>query len=106
MALCYRVSESSQASFLNLPHVSLMFKRAEMSVSGERLLYRILGMNKGSDSVYCFTFGNSDLLGIEAFVIGHHHQKNVWMEFDLVKSRIGFAEIRCALASQRFGMGI
>ncbi|XP_021295306.1 aspartic proteinase PCS1 [Herrania umbratica] len=106
MDLCYLVSDSSRASFSNLPRVSLMFQGAEMSVSGERLLYRVPGMNKGSDSVYCFTFGNSDLLGIEAFVIGHHHQQNVWMEFDLVRSRVGFAEIRCDLAGQRLGMGL
>ncbi|XVF23927.1 hypothetical protein REPUB_Repub13aG0082300 [Reevesia pubescens] len=106
MDLCYRVSGSTQASFSNLPRVNLMFQGAEMSVSGERLLYRVPGMNKGSDSVYCFTFGNSDLLGIEAFVIGHHHQQNVWMEFDLVRSRVGFAEIRCDLAGQRLGMGL
>ncbi|WRX11799.1 Xylanase inhibitor [Theobroma cacao] len=106
MDLCYRVSNSSRAIFSNLPRVSLMFQGAEMCVSGERLLYRAPGMNKGSDSVYCFTFGNSDLLGIEAFVIGHHHQQNVWMEFDLVKSRVGFAEMRCDLAGQRLGMGL
>ncbi|MBA0571335.1 hypothetical protein Golob_004914 [Gossypium lobatum] len=105
MDLCYRVMGLSRPSFSNLPRVSLMFQGAEMSVSGERLLYRVPDMNKGSDSVYCFTFGNSDLLGIEAFVIGHHHQQNVWMEFDLVKSRVGFAEIRCDLAGQRLGIG-
>ncbi|TYI23895.1 hypothetical protein ES332_A06G197100v1 [Gossypium tomentosum] len=106
MDLCYQVDESPGTSFSNLPRVSLMFQGAEMSVSGERLLYRVPEMNKGSDSVYCFTFGNSDLLGIEAFVIGHHHQQNVWMEFDLVKSRVGFAEIRCDLAGQRLEMGL
>lgn len=108
MDLCYRVAGSSQSqvSFSNLPRVSLMFQGAEMSVSGERLLYRVPLMNKGSDSVYCFTFGNSDLLGIEAFVIGHHHQQNVWMEFDLVKSRVGFAEIRCDIAGQKLGIGL
>ncbi|KAK5826497.1 hypothetical protein PVK06_021419 [Gossypium arboreum] len=104
MDLCYQVDESPGTSFSNLPRVSLMFQGAEMSVSGKRLFYRVPEMNKGSDSVYCFTFGNSDLLGIEAFVIGHHHQQNVWMEFDLVKSRVGFAEIRCDLAGQRLEM--
>ncbi|XVF75308.1 hypothetical protein PTKIN_Ptkin13bG0176900 [Pterospermum kingtungense] len=108
MDLCYRVAGSTQpqVSFSNLPRVSLMFQGAEMSVSGERLLYRVPGMNKGSDSVYCFTFGNSDLLGIEAFVIGHHHQQNVCMEFDLVNSRVGFAESRCDLARQKLGVGL
>ncbi|KAE8718033.1 Aspartic proteinase PCS1 [Hibiscus syriacus] len=105
MDLCYQVTGSSRQSFSNLPPVSLMFRGAEMSVSGERLLYRVPEMSKGNDSLYCFTFGNSDLLGIEAFVIGHHHQQNVWMEFDLVNSRVGFAEIRCDLAGQKLGVG-
>ncbi|KAA8539480.1 hypothetical protein F0562_026172 [Nyssa sinensis] len=93
MDLCYRV-ESTRTSLPPLPTVSLMFRGAEMSVSGERLMYRVPGERRGSDSVYCFTFGNSDLLGIEAYVIGHHHQQNMWMEFDLVKSRVGLAEVR------------
>ncbi|KAJ4719989.1 Aspartic proteinase PCS1 [Melia azedarach] len=103
MDVCYLV-ESTRPSLPQLPTVSLLFSGAEMSVSGQRLLYRVPGMVRGRDSVYCFTFGNSDLLGIEAFVIGHHHQQNVWMEFDLVNSRVGFAEVRCDLASQRVGL--
>ncbi|KAJ7960138.1 Aspartic proteinase PCS1 [Quillaja saponaria] len=91
MDLCYRVPLNG-AGLTRLPSVTLMFHGAEMIISGERLLYRIPGMVRGTDSVHCFTFGNSDLLGIEAYVIGHHHQQNVWMEFDLVKSRVGFAE--------------
>lgn len=104
MDLCYRVP-LTRPSLPQLPTVSLMFRGAEMVVSGERLMYRVPGMVRGGDSVYCFTFGNSDLLGIEAFLIGHHHQQNLWMEFDLVKSRVGLAEVRCDLASQRLGLG-
>ncbi|KAA8516405.1 hypothetical protein F0562_016698 [Nyssa sinensis] len=102
MDLCYRVP-LSQTSLTQLPTVSLMFSGAEMTVSGDRLLYRVAGEVRENDSVYCFTFGNSDLLGIEAYIIGHHHQQNMWMEFDLEKSRIGLAHVRCDLAGQRFG---
>ncbi|KAF4354473.1 hypothetical protein G4B88_019942 [Cannabis sativa] len=102
MDLCYQIPPTRR-SFSDFPAVTLIFQGAEMSVSGDKLLYRVPGMRKGSDSVYCFTFGNSDLLGIEAFVIGHHHQQNVWIEFDLAKSRVGLAEVRCDLASQRLG---
>ncbi|KAK9283633.1 hypothetical protein L1049_011883 [Liquidambar formosana] len=105
MDLCYRVA-LSQTSLPPLPTVSLMFRGAEMGVSAERLMYRVPGEVRGSDAVYCFTFGNSDLLGIEAYVIGHHHQQNLWMEFDLEKSRVGLAEVRCDLASQRLGLGL
>ncbi|KAK7379277.1 hypothetical protein VNO80_04733 [Phaseolus coccineus] len=87
-----------------VPAVTMVFEGAEMGVSGERLLYRVGDdVAKGKD-VYCLTFGNSDLLGIEAYVIGHHHQQNVWMEFDLVNSRVGFADTRCELANRRLGM--
>ncbi|XP_040994277.1 aspartic proteinase PCS1-like [Juglans microcarpa x Juglans regia] len=103
MDLCYRVP-SSRPTLPQLPAVTLMFEGAEMVVSGERLMYRVPGMMRGGDCVYCFTFGNSDLLGIEAFLIGHHHQQNLWMEFDLAKSRVGLAEVRCDLASQRLGL--
>lgn len=105
MDLCYRVA-MGRGGLAVLPTVSLMFRGAEMSVSGERLLYKVAGLIKGRDEIHCFTFGNSDLLGVEAYIIGHHHQQNVWMEFDLVKSRVGLAEVRCDLASQRLGMGL
>ncbi|CAN8317341.1 unnamed protein product [Cochlearia groenlandica] len=104
MDLCYRIGPITRPDFSGLPVVSLMFRGAEMSVSGQKLLYRVNGSgSKGKeDDVYCFTFGNSDLLGIEAFVIGHHHQQNVWMEFDIAKSRVGFgSNVRCDQANQR-----
>ncbi|KAL6123685.1 hypothetical protein ACLB2K_076204 [Fragaria x ananassa] len=94
MDLCFQVpmDRLNRPVLPALPAVTLMFRGAEMSVMGERLLYRVAGMVRGSNQVYCFTFGNSDLLGIEAFVIGHYHQQNVWMEFDLEKSRVGVAQ--------------
>ncbi|XP_021289409.1 aspartic proteinase PCS1 [Herrania umbratica] len=104
MDLCYRVP-LGQNNLPNLPSVSLVFTGAEMVVSGDRVLYQVPGEVRGNDSVWCFSFGNSDLLGVEAYVIGHHHQQNVWMEFDLEKSRIGLAQMRCDLARQRFGVG-
>lgn len=103
MDLCYLVP-LNQTSFSELPSVSIMFEGGEMNISGDKLLYPVAGEVRENDSVYCFTFGKSDLLGIEAHVIGHHHQQNIWMEFDLDKSRMGFAPVRCDLASQRFGL--
>ncbi|GAB2288671.1 Glutathione gamma-glutamylcysteinyltransferase 1 [Dionaea muscipula] len=104
MDLCFLVP-LAQMALPPLPTVTLMFQGAEMTVSGERLLYRVPGGVKGSDAIHCFTFGNSDLLGIEAYVIGHHHQQDMWMEFDLAQSRVGLAEVRCDLASQKLGVG-
>ncbi|KAI4354525.1 hypothetical protein L6164_003378 [Bauhinia variegata] len=104
MDLCYRIP-TNQSRFPDLPPVSLVFQGAEMNVSGDGLLYRVPGQVRGNDSVWCFTFGNSDLLGVEAFIIGHHQQQNMWMEFDLVESRIGLAQVRCDLVGQRLGLG-
>ncbi|XP_060201966.1 aspartic proteinase PCS1 [Lycium barbarum] len=103
MDLCYRVP-INQTRLPTLPSVSLVFRGAEITVSGERLLYRVPGEIREKDSIHCFTFGNSELVAIEAYIIGHHHQQNVWVEYDLEKSRIGFAQVRCDLASQRFGL--
>ncbi|KAJ6357696.1 hypothetical protein OIU78_005523 [Salix suchowensis] len=105
MDLCYLI-DSARATLPNLPAVKFMFRGAEMSVSGQRLLYRVPGEVRGKDSVWCFTFGNSDELGISSFLIGHHQQQNVWMEYDLENSRIGFAEFMCDLAGQRLGLDV
>ncbi|KAL5102020.1 hypothetical protein RYX36_006347 [Vicia faba] len=102
MDLCFRVPVGSRLPAL--PAVTLVFAGAEIKVAGETLLYKVSDVAKGNDWVYCFTFGNSDLLGIEAFLIGHHHQQNLWMEYDLVNSRIGFADTNCHLVSQRLGL--
>ncbi|KAF9599395.1 hypothetical protein IFM89_036952 [Coptis chinensis] len=103
MDLCYLVPVS-QVNLPVLPTVSLMFRGAEMVIRGDRLLYRVPGEVRGGNSVYCFTFGNSELLGLEAYIIGHHHQHNMWMEFDLTNSRMGFAPIECDMASQKLGV--
>ncbi|OWM64644.1 hypothetical protein CDL15_Pgr020611 [Punica granatum] len=104
MDLCYLV-QTDQKSLPPLPSVSLVFQGAEMTVPGDRALYRVPDQVRGTDSVDCLSFGNSDLLGVEAFVIGHHHQQNVWMEYDLQNSRIGLAHVQCDSASQNFGIG-
>ncbi|CAN1135189.1 Aspartic proteinase PCS1 [Linum perenne] len=105
MDLCFRVP-IRQRVMPRVPTVTLVFHGAEMRVSGDSVLYRVPGEIRGTDSVHCLSFGNSDLLGVEAFVIGHHHQQNVWMEFDLERSRIGLAHVRCDLAGQRYGVGL
>ncbi|KAH9614340.1 hypothetical protein KSS87_002330 [Heliosperma pusillum] len=104
MDLCYRVPRN-QTVLPDLPTVTLLFEGADMRVSGtDRLVYRVPGEIRDNDAVYCFTFGNSDLLGVEAYIIGHHHQQNVWMEFDLEKSRMGLAPLDCDLAVQKLGL--
>nr|GMC90048.1 aspartic proteinase pcs1 [Ipomoea batatas] len=103
MDLCYIVP-FNQTRLPPLPSVTLLFQGAEIKVSGDGLLYRVRGEARGNNSVHCFTFGNAELLGIEAYLIGHHHQQNVWVEFDLARSRIGFAQVRCDLAGQQLNV--
>ncbi|GKV05868.1 hypothetical protein SLEP1_g17823 [Rubroshorea leprosula] len=105
MDLCFRIP-LGQPDLPPLPSVTLVFEGAEMTVSGDRALYRVPGEIRESDSVWCMSFGNSDLLGMEAYVIGNHHQQNKWMEFDLERSRIGLADVRCDWARQKLGVGV
>ncbi|KAF8103801.1 hypothetical protein N665_0185s0071 [Sinapis alba] len=107
MDLCYLISPFRIRTGIlhRLPSVSLVFEGAEIAVSGQPLLYRVPHLTVGNDSVYCFTFGNSDLMGMEAYVIGHHHQQNMWIEFDLQRSRIGLAPVQCDISGQRLGIG-
>ncbi|KAJ3682714.1 hypothetical protein LUZ60_012941 [Juncus effusus] len=99
---CFKLPQN-KIPYLELPEVGLVLRDAEVRITGERLLYRVPNENRGSDAVWCFTFGNSDLVPISAFIIGHHHQQNVWVEYDLENGRLGFAPVRCDLASQRLG---
>ncbi|OAY68108.1 Aspartic proteinase PCS1 [Ananas comosus] len=97
--LCFRTPEGAAApATRRLPAVALELEGAEVAVEGERLLYEV------GNGVRCLTFGNADLAGISAFVIGHHHQQNLWVEYDLDNARLGFAPVRCDLATQRLGL--
>ncbi|KAE8808308.1 aspartic proteinase PCS1-like [Hordeum vulgare] len=107
---CFRGPEErvSAASRL-LPEVGLVLRGAEVAVAGEKLLYSVPGERRGeegAESVWCLTFGNSDMAGMSAYVIGHHHQQDVWVEYDLQNGRVGFAPARCELATQRLGVQV
>lgn len=108
---CFRGTEarvSAAAAGGLLPEVGLVLRGAEVVVAGaEKLLYRVPGERRGEgEGVWCLTFGSSDMAGVSAYVIGHHHQQDVWVEYDLRNARLGFAAARCAdLAIQRLGLG-
>ncbi|CAH9100943.1 unnamed protein product [Cuscuta epithymum] len=90
MDLYFRVG-SNHTSLWVLPSVTLLLEGAEIEIPGNRLLYQV----PGDVSVYGFTFGSSQLLGTTAYIIGHYHQQNLWVEYDLVNSRIGLAHFTC-----------
>lgn len=101
MDLCYQRPVRAPFSQL-LSTVTLTFDSAEITLEGHQLLYQVPrryagnGVAKGR-AIYCFTFGNSDLVPVEANIIGNHHQQNLWVEYDLQNSRIGFARARCRI---------
>ncbi|KAL5226247.1 hypothetical protein ABZP36_014512 [Zizania latifolia] len=100
---CFRVPQGRSPP-AKLPAVTLLFNGAEMVVAGDRLLYKVPGERRGGDGVWCLTFGNADMVPITAYVIGHHHQMNVWVEYDLERGRVGLAPVRCDVASERLGL--
>eukprot|EP01018_Ginkgo_biloba_P032438 Gb_27788 [translate_table: standard] len=92
--LCYTLPRIEP--FPQLPSVTLMFESAEVKLDGHQLLYPVPKESaRGTEVVYCFTFGNSDLVPVEANIIGNHHQQNLWIEYDLENSRVGFAPAAC-----------
>eukprot|EP01018_Ginkgo_biloba_P029042 Gb_03155 [translate_table: standard] len=96
--LCY--SQPATDPFPQVSPVTLLFDSAQIILESHQLLYPIPKGTAGvpvqnGKTVYCFTFGNSDLLPVEANIIGNHHQQNLWIEYDLQNSRIGFAPARC-----------
>jgi hypothetical protein len=102
---CFRGTEARVAAASRLlPEVGLVLRGAEVAVAGEKLLYRVPGERRGKEAVWCLTFGSSDMAGMSAYVIGHHHQQDVWVEYDLQNGRVGFAPARCDLATQRLGV--
>ncbi|WVZ82877.1 hypothetical protein U9M48_030086 [Paspalum notatum var. saurae] len=101
---CFRVPAGRPPPSARLPPVTLLFNGAEMSVAGDKLLYKVPGERRGGDGVWCLTFGNADMVPLTAYVVGqHHHQMNVWVEYDLERDRVGLAPVKCDVASQRLG---
>ncbi|EES03871.1 hypothetical protein BDA96_03G381000 [Sorghum bicolor] len=101
---CFRVPAGRPPPSARLPPVTLLFNGAEMSVAGDRLLYKVPGEHRGADGVWCLTFGNADMVPLTAYVIGHHHQMNLWVEYDLERGRVGLAPVKCDVASERLGL--
>ncbi|TVU47592.1 hypothetical protein EJB05_07198, partial [Eragrostis curvula] len=106
---CFRATEAGvAAASRTLPEVGLVLRGAEVAVAGEKLLYMVPGERRGEDgaeAVWCLTFGSSEMAAMSAYVIGHHHQQDVWVEYDLQNGRVGFAPARCDLAATQRLLG-
>ncbi|XP_078428349.1 aspartic proteinase PCS1-like [Wolffia australiana] len=101
---CFRLPAAAAPPREKLPTVALMLRGgAEVAVAAELLLYPAAGQLRrgGKEAVWCLTFGNSELVPLESYIIGHHHQQNLWVEYDLQLARLGFGPVRCDVAAQR-----
>ena len=62
----------------------------EVVIPKERVLADVGG------GVHCVGIGSSDKLGAASNIIGNFHQQNLWVEFDLVRRRVGFGKADCS----------
>ncbi|XP_077230794.1 eukaryotic aspartyl protease family protein [Tasmannia lanceolata] len=69
--------------------VLVMENGVEIVTEGVRAMVEIGG------GVSCLSFGSSQLLGVESNIVGNFHQQNLWVEFDVLKSRVGFGKADC-----------
>ncbi|KAK4416921.1 Aspartic proteinase PCS1 [Sesamum alatum] len=65
-------------------------KGVEILISKERVVDDVGG------GVRCVAVGRSETLGIASNIIGNFHQQNLWVEFDLVRRRVGFGVADCS----------
>ncbi|XP_057784073.1 aspartic proteinase PCS1-like [Salvia miltiorrhiza] len=67
-------------------------KGVEISINGDRILDHVGG------GVHCVAIGRSEALGVASNIIGNFHQRNLWVEFDLLHRRLGFGVADCSKA--------
>lgn len=65
-------------------------KGVEIVAPRERVLADVGG------GVHCLAIGRSNMLGAASNIIGNFHQQNLWVEFDLVRRRVGFGKADCS----------
>lgn len=62
----------------------------------EVLINRGRVLDRVESGVHCVGIGRSDALGVASNIIGNFHQRNLWVEFDLIKRRVGFGVADCS----------
>ncbi|PIN11030.1 Aspartyl protease [Handroanthus impetiginosus] len=65
-------------------------KGVEILINKERVMDHMGG------GVHCVAIGRSESLGIASNIIGNFHQRNLWVEFDIVNRRLGFGVADCS----------
>ncbi|XP_019185452.1 PREDICTED: aspartic proteinase PCS1-like [Ipomoea nil] len=66
--------------------------RVDLVVNRDRISDNVEG------GVHCLGIGRSESLGVASNIIGNFHQQNLWVEFDLIRRRIGFGKADCSKA--------
>lgn len=96
MDLCF--AHPAGAPFPEVTPVTLLFDSALLRLDSHQVLYPVpkeIAGAQNNRTIYCFTFGNSDSVPMYLNIIGNYHQQNLWIEYDLQNSRIGFARAVC-----------
>eukprot|EP00249_Psilotum_nudum_P007423 c20551_g1_i2 orf=175-1563(-) len=89
--VCFNIS-IFDSKLPDIPTVTLHFGGgAELELNSDSILYAV-GKVAGNSTMVCNAFIRSTIN-----VIGNFQQQNYWMEYDLSKSRIGFAKANCAM---------
>ncbi|XP_031109646.1 aspartic proteinase PCS1-like [Ipomoea triloba] len=66
--------------------------RVDLLVNRDRISDNVEG------GVHCLGIGRSESLGVASNIIGNFHQQNLWVEFDLIRRRVGFGKADCSKA--------
>ncbi|KAK6125821.1 hypothetical protein DH2020_040434 [Rehmannia glutinosa] len=64
----------------------------EISIDKGRIMDDVGG------GVHCIAIGRSESLGVASNIIGNFHQQNLWVEFDLIRRRVGFGTADCSIS--------
>lgn len=66
--------------------------RVEVLINRDRISDNVEG------GVHCLGIGRSESLGVASNIVGNFHQQNLWVEFDLIRRRVGFGKADCSRA--------
>ncbi|PON33502.1 Aspartic peptidase [Parasponia andersonii] len=87
--MCFQNANTAEIGRLVGDMVFELDKGVEIVAPKERILADVGG------GVHCLAIGRSNMLGAASNIIGNFHQQNYWVEFDLVRRRVGFGKADC-----------
>ncbi|XP_030483924.2 aspartic proteinase PCS1 [Cannabis sativa] len=87
--MCFQGADTTEIGRLVGDMVFEFDKGVEIVAPKERILADVGG------GIHCLAIGRSNMLGAASNIIGNFHQQNLWVEFDLVRRKVGFGKADC-----------